>query len=35
MPLNGFLKVSAIEGEARAIEHEKEIDVFGVSWKIF
>jgi type VI secretion system secreted protein Hcp len=34
MGLHGYLKIDDIEGESRRAEHEDEIDVHGVHWKI-
>lgn len=34
MPITGFLKIDDIPGESRRVDHEDEIDVFGVSWEI-
>ena len=32
--LTGYLKIDDIPGESRAAEHEDEIDVIGIEWKI-
>ncbi|MGA9278344.1 Hcp family type VI secretion system effector [Ilumatobacter sp.] len=34
MGLSGYLKIDDIEGESQRAEHENEIDVHGVHWKI-
>ena len=34
MGLSGYLKIDDIEGESQRAEHEDEIDVHGVHWKI-
>ncbi|WP_300037265.1 type VI secretion system tube protein Hcp [uncultured Roseobacter sp.] len=34
MPLTGYLKIDDIPGESQRVDHEDEIDVWGVSWGI-
>lgn len=34
MALSGYLKIDDIQGESRRVDHEDEIDVKGVHWKI-
>jgi type VI secretion system secreted protein Hcp len=34
MPLTGYLEIDEIAGESTQVDHEDQIDVYGVSWKI-